>query len=206
MAVPFIASIFYFLIFNGGILAQGMYLSAKVFILVYPLFFIKRSDPIKDAFRFNPKEMLRGLAVGLIIFAAGYVFIRMPPMWQEIQKAEPFVKIKLEAFGISAHYLIYAIIISLIHSMLEEYYWRWFVFGASKSRLVSAFAFSLHHFVVLDFYFSRWMALILTAMVAAGGLIFNFLYERKLNIWGAWSAHVLADLLIFYAGFLLLKE
>lgn len=205
MFFPFIASIFYFSIFEGGAVAQGIYLAAKIFIFVYPLFFISKTDSFKNAFRFKEKEFLLGFTVGVAIFAVGYALIQVPWLWQEIQRATPFVKAKIDGFGVAEHYLLMAIVISFLHSMLEEYYWRWFVFGASKSNIASAVAFSLHHFIVLDFYFPVFVALILTAMVAIGGIMFNFLYSRKKNVWGAWSAHVLVDLFIFYVGYVLLQ-
>ncbi|OPZ79440.1 MAG: CAAX amino terminal protease self- immunity [Alphaproteobacteria bacterium ADurb.Bin438] len=203
--VPFVASIFYFEILNGSALAKWIYLLAKIFILIYPLFFYKLSDNYKKAFKFDLKEAFIGLGIGAIILFAGVFILKIPYIFDLLKTATPFVKSKIENFGVSEHYILMAFIISFIHSFLEEYYWRWFVYGTSKSSIISAISFSLHHFIVLNFYYSVIIAIVLTLIVFVGGLLFNLLYIRKNNIWGAWLAHIGADLIIFYTGYLMLK-
>ena len=204
MTLPFFASILYFKILDGHELAPMIYLLAKVFILVFPLFFIRHLRPFRSVFRFDARELLFGTAVGAAVFLVGWLLIRIPFVLNMIDDAAPFVQSKGESFGVLQHYLLFAFVISFIHSMLEEYYWRWFVYGASGTALLSSIAFSLHHYIVLDYYFTAPLAIIFTIAVALGGMLFCWLYARKGNIWGAWGAHVGADLLIFYVGSLLL--
>jgi uncharacterized protein len=67
---------------------------------------------------------------------------------------------------------------SLLHSLLEEYYWRWFVFGQLHrlialwpAIMISALAFMGHHVVVLGVYLTETprVAWIISAAVAIGG-------------------------------------
>lgn len=204
--VPFFAAVFYFDILDGTRAAQVLYLLAKVFILIYPLFFMSKTDGFKQAFKMDFKGLSAGIAVGGVIFAAGYALFKIPAVFDVIAAAAPFVKRKAAGMGVADHYLTMAFVISFVHSMLEEYYWRWFLFGASKALFLSAGAFSLHHFVVLDFYYDWPAALALTFLVFAGGVIFNLLYRCRKNVWGAWAAHAGADLLIFYVGYVLLYK
>lgn len=203
--VPFLASIIYFNLLDGSAAAKTVYLLSKIFIFAYPLFFLSRTTPFKTVFAFNLRELLLGILIGTGIFICGLGIIHTPALWKIIETATPFVMRKATSLGVAEHFILTALIVSFIHSMLEEYYWRWFLYGASGASVFSAMAFSLHHFIVLDYYYDKATAFILTLLVFAGGLIFNALYERKKNIWGAWAAHVGADLLIFYVGHILLN-
>ena len=69
---------------------------------------------------------------------------------------------KVSHFGIAspAGFVAMTIFYAVVNSLLEEYYWRWFVFGQMRRFLppaaaiaVSSLAFALHHVIVLAFYF-----------------------------------------------------
>ncbi len=100
-----------------------------------------------------------------------------------------------------------------IHSLFEEWYWRWFVFGRMR-RLVSpaaaialsSAAFAAHHVVVLGGYFG-WTSPATAACtlgVAAGGAAWAWLYERHGSLLGPWISHALVDAAIFAVGFSLI--
>ncbi len=108
-------------------------------------------------------------------------------------------------------YALLAIFISIAHSWLEEYYWRWFLFGrlrpltgAGPAVLLSSLAFTSHHVVVLWAYLgsgpAAWMVLPLAGGVALGGAVWARLYDRTGSILPGWISHVLADLAIMAMG------
>src|SRR5512142_3397977 len=82
---------------------------------------------------------------------------------------------------------------SLVHAAAEEYYWRWFVFGALRAPLGAARAvaassagFAAHHVVILAVFFgwaSPW-TYALAAAVGAGGAFWAWLYRRSGSLLG----------------------
>jgi membrane protease YdiL (CAAX protease family) len=129
--------------------------------------------------------------------------------------------LKLRSFGLDSRVGFFTLGIgySLVHSWLEEYYWRWFVLGElngpanenanshrTRAILISSLAFAAHHVLVLAGYFgwaSPWTYL-LSAFVAIGGGLFGWLYLHSKSLYAAWLAHALADAVIFLIGYDLL--
>ena len=69
---------------------------------------------------------------------------------------------KVQGFGVTnlGSYVALAAFYSLIHSGLEEYYWRWFVFARLRRFMplgsaitISSIGFMLHHIILLGTYF-----------------------------------------------------
>jgi membrane protease YdiL (CAAX protease family) len=103
---------------------------------------------------------------------------------------------------------------SVVHSLLEEYYWRWFVFAQLRHRtslltavLVSSLGFMAHHVIVLATYFG-WdspISYLASIGVAVGGAVWALLYERTGSLYGGWLSHCLVDAAIFLIGFEMLR-
>ena len=105
--------------------------------------------------------------------------------------------------GLSAFY-------TLAHSLLEEYYWRWFVFGrlrkwtsASAANLISSAAFMAHHIIVLSQFFGiaaleTWLC---SLGVGMGGVVWAWMYNRCDRLFPIWLSHALVDAAIFYIGY-----
>ena len=100
-----------------------------------------------------------------------------------------------------------AVFYALAHSLLEEYYWRWFVFQQLRKVMplwpavfVSGIAFTLHHIVVLFVFFKSQFLLIaaLASAVAIGGWFWAWLYSRNNSIFDTWFSHLLIDAGIFF--------
>jgi membrane protease YdiL (CAAX protease family) len=110
-----------------------------------------------------------------------------------------------------AFFLAMSIFVSVIHSLLEEYYWRWFVFGRLERALplgaalaISSVAFMAHHVFVLAYYFPGrfWIAAApFSLCVAAGGFVWGWLYHRYQSVYAPWISHVIADLTFMYIGY-----
>ena len=111
-------------------------------------------------------------------------------------------------------FVILAVFYSLVHSLLEEYYWRWFVFrelrklaGLPVSLVVSSVGFTAHHVILLAVFFG-WdsMATWLFSLgVCAGGAVWAFIYERSKSIYSPWLSHLLVDAAIFAIGYDLVR-
>jgi membrane protease YdiL (CAAX protease family) len=104
-------------------------------------------------------------------------------------------------------FFLLASFLSLLHSGLEEYYWRWYAFGRLRetvplgwATLLSALAFASHHVVILAVYFPGrfWMMTIpLSAGIVVGGIVWASLYQRSGSLLGPWVSHALVDAAIF---------
>jgi membrane protease YdiL (CAAX protease family) len=106
-------------------------------------------------------------------------------------------------------YLLLAAGYAVGHSLLEEYYWRWFVFGwlhrytpLSVAIALSALGFMAHHVVLLTVYFPGrfWtLALPLSLGVAVGGAVWAVIYHRSGSLYAAWLSG-LGDAVAVLAG------
>jgi membrane protease YdiL (CAAX protease family) len=130
--------------------------------------------------------------------------------------AEPQIRAKVAGFGINSvwQYAALAAFYSVIHSLLEEYYWRWFVFGQLRRIIplggaiaISSLGFMAHHVLVLGKYFgfdspATWL---FSSCVAVGGALWAWLYHRTGSLLGPWLSHLLVDAAIFAIGFDLVR-
>ena len=104
---------------------------------------------------------------------------------------------------------------SIGHSLLEEYYWRWFVFARLRSLttlpkaiVISSLGFMAHHVVVLSHYFGGLSLLtcFFSLSVAVGGVIWAWLYARSRSLFGPWLSHALVDAGIFMVGYEIVRS
>jgi len=167
--------------------------------------------------RLSTRGVALGIAFGVAVMLAGWLafeFVLSPaPAFQAA--IEP-IRAKVAGFGINSvtNYIVLGVFYSLVHSFLEEYYWRWFVFGQLRrvipvptAILVSAFGFTGHHVLVLGHYFgwSSPLALLFSAAVAIGGAFWAWLYNRTGSLLGPWLSHLVIDAGIFLIGFQLVR-
>jgi membrane protease YdiL (CAAX protease family) len=123
---------------------------------------------------------------------------------------------KVAEFGTATplRYLGLAAFLSLVHSLFEEYYWRWFVHARLRQWLafapaatLSSVAFATHHIFVLDFYLPGqfWTAAApFTLAIAVGGAVWAWLYERSGSLIGPWISHMVVDAAIMAVGYKML--
>ena len=122
------------------------------------------------------------------------------------------VQDKIGGFGVDTltAYLVLAAFYSLIHSLLEEYYWRWFVFAQLRrfTKLpaaisISSVGFMAHHVILLGAFFG-WdspLGWSLAVAVAAGGAVWAWMYQRWGSLYPLWFGHLLVDAGIFWIGY-----
>jgi membrane protease YdiL (CAAX protease family) len=151
--------------------------------------------------------VVTGSAVALIMITA--YFCWLAPAGDLVDVA-PKVKDKLLEFQIDTPKKLVAmgLFYALLHSLLEEYYWRWFVFGELRRLVplpaaiaVSSIAFMGHHVIVLWHYLDWPLAILASAAVAFGGAMWAWLYQRSGSIYAPWLSHLLIDAAIFTIAF-----
>lgn len=214
MLTPLADALVYFVALSDGPAARAAYAAGKAFMLLWPVLALALILPAGSLHALpGPARHLRsvaagaafGLAVAAVMFAA-----LASPLGPILAHASSGIRPKLELLGVLDHYWLFAAFLSLAHSMLEEYYWRWFVFGRLRRAMpgpaahaLAAVAFAAHHAVILSCLFSPAWAAALTPCVAAGGAAWSLLYERHRSILGPWISHMLIDIAAMAAGYLM---
>jgi len=229
MLLPGIASLFYFVWFKESLIAQWTYVGVKVFSIAWPLFglyFMKNMSkrvvghvPLTDSFLrpqgrgrlpWYKNNAMTGLGVGIFIltFIIGLTYT---PLMHMIQSNSESIRQKSIQLGFYQNFIPFAIFLSLIHSLIEEYYWRWFVYGWSRkimnirwAILLSSLAFGFHHFVITIQYFSMGWGILFGFAVVLGGAIWCYMYEKQQSLLGAWISHIFADVGIMWVGYQIL--
>jgi membrane protease YdiL (CAAX protease family) len=220
MLFPSFMAWMYFVYLPSGGLAQAAYFGGKLLQFTFPVLFVllvERRFPLPARPHFAGLGL--GLAFGLTI-AAGmlalyYGWLADTFLFTDTGK---LIKGKLDVFHVSspAEYLLLAAVIAAVHSLAEEYYWRWFTFG-QLSKVVnlplaialSSAAFVGHHVLVLHEYFPGrlWVAVVpFSLAIGVGGAFWAWLFARTGTIYSSWLSHALVDAAIFVIGWDLLQR
>jgi uncharacterized protein len=153
-----------------------------------------------------------GAIVAVVLIGLYFGWLKHHPMAGLLVEQ---VRAKTNSFGLHspALFLTFAIFLSLVHALLEEYYWRAFVFAELRAIAplgiavaISSFGFMAHHVIVLAAYFPGrfWSATVPASLaVAAGGMVWALLYHR-FGIYSCWVSHALVDAALMFAGYDLL--
>ncbi len=155
-----------------------------------------------------------GLAVGGAIIGLYFTILRGSAWMAQVPEQ---IRLRLEQFGLASPggFLGMAVFYSVVHSFLEEYYWRWFAFARLRRYLplaaaivVSSVGFALHHVVLLYVYFPGQVALFVffALGVAVGGAFWAWVYHRSGSLYGPWLSHLLVDAALMAIGYALLWQ
>ena len=160
--------------------------------------------------RFPQKGFLTALGLGAAVYGiilGGYFLIR--PFFDFSSIAH---KLTQNAGVTKENFLYVSLYISFINSLLEEFFFRGFLFTnlarfstRSFAYGVSAVAFAAYHVAMMLGWFSPALFLLVMAGLTAGGLIFNYLNEKMGTVYISWLVHMCANFAINTIGFILLK-
>lgn len=113
-----------------------------------------------------------------------------------------------ESLKIDKNNFIYiAIYISFINSLLEEFFFRGFIFFSLKNissntlaYILSALSFSLYHIAIISSWFNIYLFLLIILGLFISGLFFNWLNRKTNNIYNSWLIHMFANFSINTIG------
>lgn len=211
LVVPLVASFFYFVLFPGTAFGNSFYVVAKLFLLLWPilatLLILKEPMVDKSLQRRHKASLVQGTVFGLVVTALLIYLVKGSPVGAVVGDNVVRISERIVGLGIADHYLLFALFISFFHAALEEFYWRWFVFGNAR-RLMSGWAaitvaaagFASHHIVVLSQFFPLGWAFVLGSCVGIGGAVWSIIYHRTNSMWGPWVSHMIIDLAIMWVG------
>jgi membrane protease YdiL (CAAX protease family) len=193
---------------------QSIYLVLKAIQFGFPVVwaFVALREPLQIG-QLSTRGLVLGATFSVNVVVAGWLLYDLVLSdTRAFKVAAPKIHEKIVQFGIDEpwKYALLAAFYSLVHSWLEEYYWRWFVFRQLRglmrlwpSILLSALAFMGHHVVVLSQFFNEqlWLAWLFASAVAVGGVFWAWLYERSGSLYSTWLSHLIIDAGIFWVGY-----
>lgn len=208
LVVPLLASLIYFVFFPGTWFGKACFGLVKIHLIVWPVIgtvFILRESMRRPApcWKIRFHTLIPGVLIGATVVAAMFVLM-LTPIGDIVRSSGGRIREKVDDLGVLEHYVSFSIFISIINSIIEEYYWRWFAYGNIRrvmpliwAHVVAAVAFSAHHIVVVSQFFPIGFALFVGCSVGVGGLIWSLMYQKYNTILGPWICHIIID-----AGFL----
>ena len=213
---PSLLTLVYFVLLAGlaAALQQTVYAIGKIIQFAFPLWWILAVRRRRLRWR-RPgvRGLLEGAAFGASVFVAVLLLYHCwlkPAGW--LAGAQEAIYQKVTGFGLDGlpQYVALGAFYSLGHSFLEEYYWRWFVFGQLRELvsvrmaiLVSSLGFMAHHVLLLGTFFGwfSWATVLFSLAVGGGGMVWAWMYHRTGSLWGPWLSHLLVDAAIFAVGY-----
>ncbi|MBI3862219.1 MAG: CPBP family intramembrane metalloprotease [Planctomycetia bacterium] len=219
LTFPTLLTIVYFILLadRHSTLQLGAYAVGKAIQFLFPVvwvFWIQRGRPAWK--RPLARDLAAGIGVGLVLLIAALFLYHLWLKPAGLFDA-PAVAVRAKAGGLGIGsvpvFVATAIFYCAVHSLAEEYFWRWFVFAQIRrltsfpaAAAVSALGFMAHHVFVLEVYFG-WnspLTWLFSLAVAAGGVIWAWMYEKTGSLYGIWASHALVDAAIFIIGYDLL--
>jgi membrane protease YdiL (CAAX protease family) len=225
MTLPTFITWLYFLVLvtdkdkpNG--VQQAAYLTGKAAQFLLPVivvWLLEKRLPRPQRPRFDGIALgaIFGVAVAAAIFLLYYCWLADAPILGHTPQR---VQEKVEQLGLNSplRYGLLTAGYALVHSLFEEYYYRWFIFGYLRkllpfapAALVSGLAFMAHHVILLYVFLPQYFliaALPFALCIALGGMCWAWLYERTATIYSAWVSHGIVDAAIFALGWILLNR
>jgi CAAX protease family protein len=194
---------------------QALYAAGKVIQFGLPVVWCGLID--RSAFRVGPLRtdgirlgVIFGLGVAAFAFALYFGFLRHSALLQDVPV---LIRSKLGDLGAATpiRFALLGAFLSVINSFLEEYYWRWFVFGRLKKYMplaaaivISSLGFMGHHVIVLGVYFPGrlWAAVVpFSLAIAVGGAVWAWVYYKTGSLIGPWISHLIVDVAVMAIGY-----
>jgi len=214
LTFPTLTTAVYFILLSGHPLMGAAYAVAKVLQFAFPVVWATTYER-QTVLPARPQwtGIGVGLALGAVVLAAtlaayyGYFKTSSVSAGAGAEVVE-----KMNGFGVdnASKFLVLACFISLLHSLLEEYYWRWFVFGRltrmvplGLAVVLSSLGFMAHHVLVVGQFLHGYgpYTWFFSSCVAVGGALWAWLYHRTRTLYGPWFSHLLVDAGLMWVGF-----
>lgn len=222
---PSATTALYFIVLSGSPAMGVAYGACKVVQFAFPLVWVLAVQKRRlQLARPDGRQIGWGLLVGAAMVAAGLAaywgYFKTSPWLVDLPRT---IGDKLRDMSLvvvpdgaapasasPARFLKFALFLSVPHSLAEEYYWRWFVFGQARrvmpvwaAVLLSSLGFMAHHVLVLErFLPGQWAAVALfSGCVAFGGAVWAVIYHRSHSLYAPWASHFLVDAGIMFIGY-----
>ncbi len=216
---PSLATWLYFVVLSKhpSAAVQAAYAAEKIVQFSFPVLWVawvqRRKLRLPSP---NSAGVGEGLALGVAVLAGMLLlyFLWLKPTGYLAADIES-IRAKATALGMGtpARFILGGVFLSSFHALMEEYYWRWFLFGelrrfvpVAAAVVLSSLAYAAHHVILLAVYFgglSR-ATILFSVCVAIGGAAWAWIYQRSGSLLGPWLSHLVIDAGIFVVGYDLL--
>lgn len=197
-----------FLIIFSQNLFQANYLISSIYKIIFltPILFriYLEKKSLKESLKFNFslnilknnffKMVLIGVGLFLIYISTFLFFENMVDLTVIASQLEMMAMINSKNIVLIGLYIIF------FNSLLEEFFWRGFVFdelNKSFNRffvyIFTGIAFSLHHIVFYYGWFNLFFSTIITLGLVVYAMIMNFIFNRYKDLFSCWLVHAIAD-------------
>lgn len=166
--------------------------------------FRNRSKPTDQ--KANPFRLRLSYALGImviIVLVVTYLIVK-PMINLDVLIADFELKYKINKSNI----LLYGLYFAFVNSLLEEFFFRGFMFlGLKKLKMkksayfISSIAFSIYHIGNIQNWFHIGIFFLATFGLFVGGIIFDYLDDRQNTFFNSWFVHICADLAIVWIGY-----
>ncbi len=176
--------------------------------LIYFLLNKKEIHGFKKLFIPNKKDFIPSILLGVFCYC---IILTLYFILKDYIDFSNITKSLTSDIGVNSTNFIYvSLYISIFNSFLEEFFFRGFAFITLKNHsnrkiayLFSSIIFAFYHigmtfgWVQLPVFICGFIGLII------GGIIFNYLNEKKNNIYSSWLLHMFINFAINTIGFIL---
>lgn len=217
LAFPTLLTVVYFILLasHPAEPQQAAYAIGKLIQFVFPAVWVIRVQRTRTSWsRPRPSDLGWGAVLGFLLLAAALGLYQVRAIHDALFSEAVVAAIRNKFAGIGMgslpRFAAVAVFYCLVHSLLEEYYWRWFVFGQLRhltslpaAIALSSAGFMAHHVCIVSVFFGWFSAasIVLSLAVAIGGAIWAWFYERTQSLFGPWISHALVDAAIFIVGY-----
>ncbi len=175
--------------------------------LGYSLF--NKNLGLKSMFKIkNKKQVFSSILLGVLVYTiilASYFFLKKHMDLDFIRE------LLAENLKVNkGNFVFVALYISFINSLLEEFFFRGFIFlnlkGLIKKKyayIISAVLFAIYHVAIMGGWFNPVIFLLAMTGLFLGGMIFNYINESNSNLYNSWIVHMMANFAINTVGFIM---
>lgn len=204
-----------FMAFVDGVLQPSYWIKSGIKVIVFlgiPLLYFGFNSAerknLKQLWIFRKQELkvaaCLAIFVYLVVLGAYFLFRG----WIDFSGIKDSLT---SGAGVNQHNFVFvAIYISIVNSLLEEFFFRGFSFLVLKEKTGRVFAycfssslFAFYHVGMLQGWFNPIIYGLAMLGLFLGGCIFSFLNETSNSIYPSWLVHMSANLAINTVGFLL---
>ena len=210
--IPVIVIFLSRLLFPANYILSSIYKIIFLFPLFYYFFIEKKSfkKSLFENFSFKTfrKNILLLIFIGIILASIYLLGFFLFKSYLDINN---IVSKLQELASINVNNLIFiGLYIILINSLLEEFFWRGFIFKKLiklvkpwTAHLSTGIAFSFHHIMFFYDWFTLGFFILVTIGLTIYSIIMNFIFQKYQDLFSCWIVHGIVDIAQIFIAFMI---